>query len=205
MKTWILMCCLLVWSAVGFSQDSIKTNPVIFMEAYVGGSLMGARGWNIGLSLNYQFKRNLLTVKGTNVMHWAYKADERNSFIFFPLPKLKNDYDEIAVLYGLRFIKEGHSLNLSLGLSHNWQTQYVRNVAGKEELKSTYVGLPYEFTIKWFNRDKERYRIFYGLIPIGKPTALGRSYGLKLYGNISKNSYAAVGLASSFGYHKRYY
>ena len=203
MKTWILMCCLLVCTAVGFCQDSLKANPIIFMEGFVGGSVVGARGWNIGLSLNYQFKRNFLTVKGTSVMHWAYNADEKKSFIFFPFPNLKNNYDELAVLYGLRFIKEDHSLNLSLGLSHNWRTQYFRNEASREEIKSNYIGLPYEFTIKWFNRDKERYRI-YGLIPVGKPTALGHSYGLKLYGNISKNSYAAIGLASSFGYHKRY-
>ena len=204
MKTWILLCYLLFCSAACFCQDSLKTNPIIFMEGYIGGSVLGASGWNIGLSLNYQYKRNLITIKTTTVADWGYSDDGKRRPDIPHIPPLQNLYNEYAVLYGTRFVKVGHSLSASFGLSHNRWNQYERTGFNTEKFTSTYIGLPYEFTIKWFKKDKERYRILFGLIPVGKPTALGRSYGLKLYGNISKNIFAAIGLASSFGYHKKY-
>ena len=203
MKTWILFCLLLLCNVVGFSQDSLKTNPVIFMEGYIGRSVLAARGWNIGLSLNYQFKRNLITLRTTTIADRRYIGMERKSDFFLSLPDLQNAYDDYAILYGSRFVKEGHSLSASFGLSYNQWTHFERIRGKTQKFDSSYIGIPYEFTIKWFKKDKERYRI-YGLIPVGKPTALGHSYGLKLYGNISKNSFVALGVSSSIGYHKKY-
>jgi len=58
--------------------------------------------------------------------------------------------------------------------------------------------------VKWFKKEKKRFRAYYGLIPIGKPTSFGRSFGFKLYGNIGKLSYVGIGINYGFGWHKRY-
>ena len=51
-----------------------------------------------------------------------------------------------------------------------------------------FVGFPLEFGIHWFHSKKERYKVLFGLIPVGKPTSFGRGLGLKLYGINNYNS-----------------
>jgi hypothetical protein len=58
--------------------------------------------------------------------------------------------------------------------------------------------------MSFFKTKKERFRIFYGLIPVGEPTSFGRAFGFRLYANIAKNSYVGLGLTFGLGWHKIY-
>ena len=112
--------------------------------------------------------------------------------------------NEISLLYGKRFIKDGHSWSFSGGVSANYAL-YKRRVDGVNQRASeAFVGFPLEINIKWFKKKKKRFRAWYGIVPIGKPTAFGRSLGFKLYGNLGKLSYIGIGLNYGFGWHKKY-
>lgn len=109
---------------------------------------------------------------------------------------------EVALLYGLRTIEENHAYSFSLGVSYSGYYQnYDKNV--NNNINYDYVGVPFEANIKWFKEEKRRFRI-YGLIPVGKPTAFGGAIGFKLFGNISRQTYAGIGLTYGLGFHKVY-
>ena len=58
--------------------------------------------------------------------------------------------------------------------------------------------------MSFFKSKKERFRIFYGLIPVGEPISFGKSFGFKLSANIAKKSYIGLGLTFALGWHKIY-
>lgn len=204
-----LFCAIYISTFQVFAQDTVKTNsivktnPIIFGEVFFGFTVAGISGIQGGYSLNYQIKSNLITVRATQI------DDVKLTVIapIIPIPILIDQgyANEYAVLYGLRSIKEGHSLSFSLGISQN--TRVVKYNDHKRnflyQTSSSYVGISYEFNIKWFKKNKERYRIYY-VIPVGKSTSFGNSVGLKLSGNLSKNSYLAFGITLGLGFHKHY-
>ncbi len=209
MRYLLTFLCLTVACKV-FGQDTIrtlghdtikKTNPIIFGEIGIGFALAGVSGPQAGFSFNYQIKHQLITLRYTGV------ADIKIAVLapIIPIPIDQGHLDEFAVLYGLRSVKEGQSLSFSLGLSQNTHVIKYNNENYQElyRTNNSYIGLPFEFNIKWFKKDKERYHIYY-LIPVGKPTAFGNSFGLKLSGNLSNYSYLAFGIVFGLGYHKHY-
>ncbi|RYY06673.1 MAG: hypothetical protein EOP43_05630 [Sphingobacteriaceae bacterium] len=112
----------------------------------------------------------------------------------------QDEYAEVGLLYGRRSIETDRSLSYSIGISYN-QTYFYNFNYGIQ--KNTFVGIPFEFNIKWFDSEKEPIRIL-GIFPVSKPFAFGASEGFKIQGNISKNSYVALGLVLGFGFHKHY-
>ena len=186
-------------------RDTIptETNPIIYAELFTG--LAGGKGigFIFGGELNYQDNNDLFTLK-YGYQSFANFGAASFGFIGFPTikPTLKNH--EIAILYGQRFIKNGHSWSFSGGISTNYSNvNQIDNDMPTIESRQ-YFGFPFEVNIKWFKNTKKRFRAYYGIIPIGKPTAFGRSVGFKLYANIGKYSYAGIGINYGFGWHKKY-
>ena len=184
-----------------FSQKIKKSNPIIYLEESLGGAFGSAGGFGLGLGLNYQAKQHLFTIRyvGTSRIRISIAAP----IVPIPILKVKNSLEEVALLYGLRFIDGGEGYSFSLGASWNDYYQYFDRRGNVDQKNDTYFGVPFEANMKWFKGKKERFRI-YGLIPVGKPTALGGSIGFKLFGNVSRHSYAGIGLSFGIGYHKVY-
>ena len=107
-------------------------------------------------------------------------------------------------MYGRRIIFDGSSLSFSSGVSTN--KAVYRSEVDDERIRTSlnYFAIPYEVSFKFFKRKKSRYRVFYALIPIGKPTAISRSIGVKLFGSLGKESYFGLGLTFGLGWHKVY-
>ncbi len=198
-KQHFFLTLILIFNYNCKAQD--KTNPIVFSDTFFGYSVGSSEGFNLGLNLNYQRKDDLFTVR--YILLTKFEHDP-NAFIF-PIFRELEHINEFAFLYGKRFIKNSHSWSFSSGLSYVNRTtkSYDKNNNYTFE-KSQLLGIPFEINIKWFNSQKERYRVFYGLIPIGKPTGYARSIGFKLFGDVSKTSFIGIGLTYGSGWHKNY-
>ncbi|WP_452219027.1 hypothetical protein [Lacinutrix undariae] len=124
--------------------------------------------------------------------------------VVIPTFQSKINVDEFSLLYGKRFIKDTYSFSASVGVSLNELVYNSLDNNMNTSTKEQYIGFPFEVNIRLFKRKKERIRVLYGLIPIGKPTSFGRSIGLKLYGNIGRVNYVGLGVNTSLGWHKKY-
>ncbi len=201
------LLCSLVVTAQTVKKDSIQVNkePIIYADGtfgYIGSNLSGA--FYFGGTLNYQQNKNLYSVF---VRHNSgAKADYAliAPFIAFPVFYRKFYSDEFGGLYGRRWnTKLGTSYSVSVGASITNLTvrKLINNTVYKE--RSQYLGVPFQLSVKWFKRKKKRFKV-YGIIPVGKPTSFGSSFGFKIVGNISRNSYIGVGLSFGLGIHQKY-
>ncbi len=182
-----------------------KVNPIIYDEFGFGASFGKAPGLLLFNELNYQKNDNLFSLRFSATIELTLKGEALAPFIIIPVFQQKSNSEELAVLYGKRLISKGHSFSFSLGLSaNNFEQNRVDANGMVYKFQTNYIGVPYECNIKWFNRRKERLSVFYGYIPIGRPTAFGSSLGFKLSGNISNYSYGAISLTLGFGWHKQY-
>tara|TARA_R110000850_G_scaffold147130_1_gene269307 strand:- start:19650 stop:20270 length:621 start_codon:yes stop_codon:yes gene_type:complete len=189
------------------AQEKEETGPpIIFAEILFGGAgkINGNGGLLYGGELNYQYKKNLFSIR------YIENSQLESDVLFlspvtpFPVLKEKNNNKELSVLYGKRWIYEGSSLSVSGGISRNTYSSNLTDENNQRyKITDTYVGFPLEVNFKWFKSKKKRYRL-YGLIPVGQPTSFGRNFGFKLVGNISKNSFVGLGLVYGFGIHKNY-
>lgn len=174
--------------------DSIpKSNPIVYLDVQLGIGRADKIALSGSYSINFQSGKNLYTARILNMA----RVDDW----FFIFPITGTSTTEIGLLYGRRYIENGESLSFSAGLS---QVTTSQNFVNEPRVISSHFGVPFEFNYMFFNAKKARYHILYGLIPIGKPTALGRSIGFKLFGNISKNSFFGFGVSTSIGWHKKY-
>ena len=202
-KTAIVCSAFLIFVCNTYAQDSAKTNPIIFGDMVIGGTVAGLHGLLIGVSANYQIKHSFVTIKATHT------TDPEPVILspVLPLPYFINHEhtDEYGLLYGYRYIKNGFSFSFSAGVSYNDHAvnYYDRYNSLTATANNQYAGIPFEADVRWFKRRKERYRIFY-FFPIGDSTGFGKSFGFKLSGNISKYSYLAVGIVGGLGFHKHY-
>lgn len=180
--------------------DTTHTNPIIFGNFNFGAGAVGLRGFSYGVTMNYQGKFGLLTARLSAIQNYKSEA-----VLFFPV--LFRDRDivsETALLYGYRKIYQGSSLSFALGASYNHRTRkYIDKGESGFKSTSSYAGIPFELNFLLFNSIKRRYRLYY-IIPVSKPTGFSRTIGFKVFGNVSKNSYAAVGLVYGYGFHKHY-
>jgi hypothetical protein len=180
-------------------QDSIhkKANPIFFADlglGYTNGSLKGLTGV---FSLNYQNKNNLFTFRHLEIVTY----DNIDFFFIIPYNVETRRIREYAVLYGKRYIENGTSYHFSGGFSyHTYQQKKDNDIIASE----SFIGFPLEAGMSWFTDKKQRFRILYGLIPVGKPTSFGRSIGFKLYANIARRTYVGIGLTFGLGWHKVY-
>lgn len=185
-------------SFVGFSQE--KTNPIVFLDANVGYAGGSSSGFINGASFNYQKSNDLFTIRTSQLI------DSDLGYIspYLPLPifDVKETIIEYGLLYGKRYVYENRSFSFSAGIATiDRQLESKDNSTQEFSRKPLSIGFPFEVNIKWFNSEKEKYRI-YGLIPVGKPTSFANSFGFKLIGDISKTSFIGIGLSFGIGYHK---
>ena len=170
----------------------------MYTDIGFGAPLTGASGALLNMGLNYQVNKSLFTLRlnaiGGNFPEVVYAAR----------PRTETNLFEYAALYGLRFINGGHSYSFSAGLSFdNRVTTVSFNDVELQHFANRYPGVPFEMNVLWFKKAKRRNRI-YGIIPFGKPTAYGGSYGFRLSGNLSKYSYISLGGIFGLGYFKHY-
>ncbi|GAB4154472.1 MAG: hypothetical protein Tsb0033_02500 [Winogradskyella sp.] len=207
MKKVNLLIGALLCVSFSYTQNPVdkedKTNPIVFIETIFGYAGGNAHGPTLGAEINYQLQKNLFSLR--------YIYQTRFNFDFailglVGLPIITNDLNinELSALYGYRNVTDGHSWSFSGGLSTNFVSYKTRTDVMITRDFEVYMGFPFEINIKWFKKEKKRFRAYYGLIPIGKPTSFGRSVGFKFYGNIGKMSYVGLGLNYGFGWHKRY-
>lgn len=133
----------------------------------------------MGGEINYQKKKNLFSLR--------YSKLEDIDITWFLLPYKAMNGNELAALYGRRFIKNGHSTSISIGPSY---TFYVHMPEADDSRKAHAFGAAFEANIKWFQDEKKE--------------PFGLSYGFKLTGNISKTYYIGLALHFSLGWHKNY-
>ncbi|TMM29869.1 hypothetical protein FDT66_08325 [Polaribacter aestuariivivens] len=191
----------MIFSSINSQENidslKVKTNPIIFTDLNVGYANGALKGISGGISLNYQAKDNLFKFRFFRVED----IEKIEFFLIFPINSIYTTLDEYAFLYGKRYIDDGFSYHFSGGISYN-KEKYHNN--GNVTTKGSFIGFPLEIGVGWFKSKKERFRVFYGLIPVGKPTGFGRSFGIKLYANIAKKSYVGLGLSVGLGWHKKY-
>jgi hypothetical protein len=175
-----------------------KSNPIIFGDFNLGYSNGFLRGLSLGVSLNYQKNKNLFTFRNIETI----RIDNADLLLgIIPINVDSKTLTEYALLYGRRYIDGGTSYHFSGGISYNTYKKVEDDITVENY---SFIGFPLEFAISWFKSKKKKFRVLYGLIPVGKPTGFGRSFTLKLYSNISKNSYIGLGLNFGLGYHKKY-
>ncbi len=202
MKPFLVFIVLIVLFSP-FCSGQSKTNPVLYAELGFGTAAAGISGLEFNTSFNYQHNKSLFTFRLAGIKSYTITAAPPYSFVIFPEFRDAGSLGEIGLLYGRRIVRRGHSFSISAGLSYNNRAyEFYSNNTG-QSLQYRYAGVPFEMNILWFKARKLRYHI-YGLVPVGKPTAFGHSFGFKFSGNVSQHSYAAFGFVFGFGWHKEY-
>ena len=195
----LLLIALLPFTAL--AQDTIsakKTNPVIYSDFIFGGAAGSSHGVLVGLGLNYQRGSNLFTLRWAGVTQLDMKLFNRGSE-----PRYIEEVNDYGILYGRRYIFGGKSLSVSAGASL-YRRDIEMQLHGVTNCdRTTYIGFPFEVDFKIFKKTKVPYHI-YGIIPVGKPTAIGNSFGVKVIGSISHTGFIGVGLTFGLGMHKEY-
>ncbi|MDB5017933.1 MAG: hypothetical protein JWQ84_2765 [Mucilaginibacter sp.] len=204
MKLHVLLIILIFFSAAAFSQDAVKTNPVIYGDAGLGIPLTGTGGIQFNTSFNYQVKKSLFTLRLIEIESYKSAAKPLSSYTIWPGFTNSGNMTEVGFLYGWRTVSRAHSFSFSAGVSFNDRTtNYTDSYNQKKYTENRYPGIPFEINVLWFKSSKKGYHI-YNIFPVGKPTGFGNSIGFKLSGNLSQHSYLSLGLVMGIGYHKQY-
>lgn len=204
-----LCLVLLVLAQPSFSQenvttDSEKENPILYLDFLVGaGGTKEVSGLTFGLGLNYQKRNDLFTFKMSYVAE-ANKDAGLASILIIPIFVGGDSMNEYALLYGKRFVFDASALSISAGFSSNIIKYDITEEGNNIKNRVSYMAFPFEINYHFFKSKKKRFRVLYGLIPVGKPTAFGRSFGLKLYGSFGKFNSFGLGVNIGLGWHKKY-
>lgn len=183
------------------AQEQHATNPIVFADLLLGHTGGEAGGFTGGASLRMQKNKSLITLRYTGTMRLHAKV--ASPLIPIPLFENRSSLDEVGLLYGCRFIRNGRAVSFSAGISHSTRRKQV-NTSGVQQTQTTAaLGLPFEADIHWFKSRKERLRL-YGLFPVGQPTGFGGSIGFRLTGSLSQNSFVGLGMIIGMGFHKQY-
>lgn len=196
MKRSILTVLIALNAFYSIAQE--KRDRIMFGEFLVGATRND--GLAFGANLNYQTGPHLFTARF--ISHRGYynnliaEHDHENL-------NVRSHQDEWAILYGPRITFERFSASLSAGISASSVSIVSSEVQSNLNYHHRYIGIPYELNLKYFKKSKSRYRL-YGLVPVGKPTAFGRSLGIKLFGNFTGENYFGLAFTLGFGVHKIY-
>ncbi|MES2410689.1 MAG: hypothetical protein V4535_04520 [Bacteroidota bacterium] len=208
-KKILLLLMVLLLNNVS-AQDSLKvktkSNPIIFYEAYIGFGGASTSGWILGGTINYQFlKRDLLTARVSSFLGYENNIALLAPTIGFPVFNEKEQITDYGILYGKRWISSGFSCSVSGGVSYNVWKHFEPAGDSHYKVEEHSFGFPFEVSLKFFKNQKRRFRVYYGLIPIGRQkVGFGRSIGFKFVGNISKTTYTGFAISYGFGWHKKY-
>jgi hypothetical protein len=183
------------------AQEQQATNPIVFADMLLGHTGGEAGGFTAGASLRFQQNKSLFTLRYTGTMRLHAKL--ASPLIPIPLFQNRSSLEEVGLLYGRRFIRNGRAMSFSAGISHSTHRKLVNTATVPQNQASAALGLPFEADIHWFKSRKERLRL-YGLFPVGQPTGLGGSIGFRLTGNLSRNSFVGLGVIIGLGFHKQY-
>jgi hypothetical protein len=178
-KTLLFSFLFLMSFSFVFSQEKqdslrVKINPIFFTGINLGYVTVGLKGYHASFDINYQLKNNLVTFKYATITDLKIGV-----LLFVPFPKINSATEQFSLLFGKRYVLDGFSYHFSGGISYN--SSHDR----KTDKRYHYFGFPIEIGTHWFHSKKKRFRIFYGLIPVGKPTEFGSSFGIKLHANIA--------------------
>ena len=199
-KALLVLVFLLFFSSIKAQnkQDSlkIKQNSIFFVEGSLGYTNGYIDGLTVGAHFNYQIKKNLFTFRFSQTIN----IEKLKFFIIIPVESKINTINEHSLLYGKRYVNDGFSYHFSGGISYN----VYKSNTGNIDILDRFFGFPLEVGVNWFNSKRERYRLLYGLIPVGKPTSFAKSVGVKLYANIARKSYVGIGMTFGLGWHKKY-
>lgn len=199
----VFFCVNLCLAQKEKDTTQLKSNPILYADFLIGGSSGEAEGLTFGFDINYQLKKDLITFRSTYVNE---KNRESGIAAILIIPAFigGDSMNEFALLYGKRFIFNSSAISVSAGVSTNVlkYTAYKNNIAYK--YRKSYIAIPFEINFNLFKGEKRPYRILYGLIPIGKPTSFGKSFGIKFFGSFGEYNYYGLGLNLGFGWHKKY-
>lgn len=183
-----------------FCMAQAKPNTVVFAEIMNGYSNGVIKGLSGGATINYQHKKDFFTYRFLEVTEMR----KDGSFFFIPVYTNVQIIRENAFMYGRRLVEGNMSYSYGAGISQinrEYLIDETNNLLKYEN--EQFIGLPFEFNVKWFNSTKQKYRI-YELIPVGQPTSFANSIGFKFYGSISKRSFVGLGITFGLGWHRVY-
>lgn len=184
-KNFILFITLMNVFCFAQSQD-------YYLELYGGFSTSHKKlGTLSGISGNYQINKSLFTLRYVSNNFVAlnfYKPNE--TFLLLPYFKDKVKIKEWAALYGKKWDVDNFSYSFSGGISSNENniTLTDENLQ-KQYITENLIGFPFEANVKWV------------LFPTNK-NLIQNTFGFKLLGNISKETYVGVALVYGIGIHK---
>lgn len=184
--------------------------PILFADGDFGvGAGNNTPALLLGLQGNYQFNKNLLTARLATQLGFNAYWVETSPFTVIPFPYVRHNNVEIAAMYGRRHIFRGFSVSYSAGPAYNFRRNRYYARSDTEGVlyrdNTNYPGVAFDVRVKVFKNNKQPFRIFYGLIPVTPPTAIGRNWGLSLTGNVaSRYSYIGLSLTGGYGIHKDY-
>ena len=179
-----------------------KENPIVFADASFGYTNGYLKGISVAASFNYQKNNNLYTFRASA----TYDYRDVDFISFIPNSGTNRTIEEYGLLYGKRYVEDGFSYHFSGGFSYNVYVEIDREHIFYDvtKVRNSYFGFPVEIGFSWFKPKKEKFRVLYGLIPVGNPTSFGRSFGVKLYASLAEKTYIGIGLSLGFGWHKKY-
>src|SRR5690606_1332437 len=97
-----------------------KPDPILFGDLYLGLSsdLKSNMALLGGVSLNYQIKKNLITIRYVENLYIGSYVYKESMFVF-PFLYDKAINRDFAALYGMRWVFENTSVSVSGGISAN--------------------------------------------------------------------------------------
>jgi hypothetical protein len=190
----------LLFTSLSIVALAQKPNKIIYGDLnYALGTAFVNEGDDlaaaIGASFYYQHNHNLYSFR-YNLVDDLFGGSPSGESVRF------SRVHEFGLLYGYRWLFKGSSIALSGGVSLNHYALKLRN--GNFEEISNQVGFPVEASVRFFKKRKRRFRAYYGLIPIGRPTNFGRSLGFKLSANFAERGFFLIGFTYGLGVHKYY-
>ena len=184
-----------------FSQDTLtkdnipmdaKNSSIGYVELFTGGAFGYVDGFAAGGSINALYSNVLFTFGYTMDNEQGGLEYVENEII--PINYYKHyRIDNFPLMVGFYHPFRGASLSASAGLSLLLYSEYIDvntfsifNSNATEIYSDTNLGFPFEFNLKFFNKDEN------ALV----------GYGLKLFGNLGKYNYTGLGLTLSLGNYK---
>jgi hypothetical protein len=200
----ILFLCYNSSAQIDTDSIKVKSNPIIFGDFMIGGAGGEANGLAFVFGLNYQINKDLITLRSAYLLAENKNVNILEALLIIPIFIGGDSVNEFSLLYGKRFVFNGSALSISAGVSTNLIK--FKETINDEKIarRNSYIGIPFEINFNFFKKEKKRYRVVYGLIPVGKPTSFGKSIGLKVFGNFGEYNYFGIGLNTGIGWHKKY-
>lgn len=166
-------------------------HPAVYIDGEVGCAFLGIHGFENSAAINYQGNADgMFTLKGLNILAFRPYDNPYHPHRIVIFDDIKtNSLDQVALLYGKRLVDRTaqQALNFSAGIAIESRYFYYYSFTPHSQTRyqhaSTYPGVPLEANYQLFSR------------------RFGVSFNFKLSGDVSKYSFASVGVAMGLGYH----